>query len=157
MECIDMIDRELDLAISVAINFRNVFGGDYEWRWGAGGDEIEGHRGGKRIAFLDPRQFVPRWTGSIDAAFLVEIERLRAALRRIADGNRVARAISIRSFLVKEMTTMDYRALLLKYINHVGECEGVTFIADHHRRPDLFTDEEWAELCRLDDDGRDFD
>jgi hypothetical protein len=65
-------DRHLDLRISVAINFKSVWGGDpdgrYEWKWGAGGDEIEGHRNGKRIAFLDPVQFVPRWTGDLSTA-----------------------------------------------------------------------------------------
>lgn len=48
---------------------------------------------------------------------------------------------------------MDHRALLIKYINHVGEYEGSTFLSDHSRSayPDMpvFTDEEWAELQRL--------
>lgn len=43
---------------------------------------------------------------------------------------------------------MDYRDLLLKYINHVGEEEGTTFLSwDRH---DHFTEEEWDELQRLD-------
>lgn len=61
-------DREIDLAISVAVNFRGVFDRDHDWRWGAGGDEIEGHADGKRDSYLDPAQFVPCWTGSVDAA-----------------------------------------------------------------------------------------
>lgn len=39
-----------------------------------------------------------------------------------------------------------HRDLLKKYIQHVGECEGVDFLADHYRPMDLFTDEEWAAL-----------
>jgi hypothetical protein len=50
---------------------------------------------------------------------------------------------------------MDYRLLLLKYINHVGQAEGVTFIGDGRLNNDLnsdvmFTPEEVAELERLD-------
>jgi hypothetical protein len=41
---------------------------------------------------------------------------------------------------------MDYRALLQKYIDHVGDREGVDFLAAHHRQPGHFTDEEWQEL-----------
>lgn len=61
-------NREIDLAISVAINFKGVFESDRDWRWNVMGDEIEGHRNGKRSGFLDPTQFVPRWTASIDSA-----------------------------------------------------------------------------------------
>lgn len=48
---------------------------------------------------------------------------------------------------------MDYRHLLKKYINHVGESEGSTSLGDHDRSalagmPE-FTDEEWAELQKL--------
>lgn len=68
LELVGGPDRKLDLAISVATNFRGEFDPTYEWRWGAGGDEIEGHKDGKRRAALDPAQFVPRWTESIDAA-----------------------------------------------------------------------------------------
>lgn len=49
---------------------------------------------------------------------------------------------------------MDYKKLLMKYIDHVYNSEGVTFLADSKRNawPDSvkFTDEEWAELQRLD-------
>lgn len=43
---------------------------------------------------------------------------------------------------------IDYRDLLKRYIGHVYESEGVSFL---HWRPagDLFTDEEWAELQAL--------
>lgn len=61
-------DRILDLAISVAVNFKDVFEAQHEWKWGAGGDEIEGHQGGRRRAILDPAQFVPQWTRSVDVA-----------------------------------------------------------------------------------------
>lgn len=46
---------------------------------------------------------------------------------------------------------MDYRELLIKYIDHVGNEEGITFIprtADHCG----FTDEEVEELKKLEDE-----
>jgi len=52
-----------------------------------------------------------------------------------------------------------YRVLLRKYIDHVGECEGTTFITDRSRQRSHqfaqieFTDEEWAELERLGNGG----
>lgn len=60
--------------------------------------------------------------------------------------------------------TMNYRALLLKYIDHVGNCEGACYIdppvivngrpVDHRRAsPNLFTDEEWEELNCLREEG----
>ena len=45
---------------------------------------------------------------------------------------------------------MDYKALLIKYINHVADNEGVTFIKDTWKSDD-FTAEEWAELVSLDE------
>jgi len=47
---------------------------------------------------------------------------------------------------------IDYKALLLKYINHVAENEGVTFIKDTWRNEDMFSEAEWAELVKLDDE-----
>ena len=46
---------------------------------------------------------------------------------------------------------MDYRELLLKYIQHVKDCEGVEFIIDGSTAlSDVdFTPEEWAELEAL--------
>ncbi len=44
---------------------------------------------------------------------------------------------------------MDYRDLLMRYICHVGECEGISFIFDSERTP-WFSDEQWEELKRLD-------
>jgi hypothetical protein len=77
-------DRELDLAISVAIDYRDVFNGPLykpyagDWRWGAGGDEIEHWTSsGKRDGFLDPAQFVPRWTASLDAAMTLVPEGMQ--------------------------------------------------------------------------------
>lgn len=43
---------------------------------------------------------------------------------------------------------MDYKELLKKYMDHVGQCEGIYFLADW-RRTEGFTDEEWNELIRL--------
>jgi len=45
---------------------------------------------------------------------------------------------------------MDYKVLLLKYIQLVGEAEGVSFINKRYKPPKLFTKEEWEELERLD-------
>ena len=45
---------------------------------------------------------------------------------------------------------MDYKELLIKYINHVADNEGVTFIKEHWKN-DGFTDEQWAELVALDE------
>jgi hypothetical protein len=42
---------------------------------------------------------------------------------------------------------MNYRELLKKYIRNVGEWESVTFLS---HQPDYITDEEWAELRKLD-------
>ena len=47
---------------------------------------------------------------------------------------------------------IDYKALLLKYINHVAENEGVTFIKDTWRNKDIFSEAEWAELVKLDEE-----
>jgi hypothetical protein len=50
------------------------------------------------------------------------------------------------------MTDMiDYRGLLIKYIDHVRTCEGTSFLHEHffgHKHD--FSDEEWAELQKLD-------
>ena len=45
---------------------------------------------------------------------------------------------------------MDYRTLLKKYIKHVGEIEGVTYSGEHDYCSKFFTEEEWAELRKLD-------
>jgi hypothetical protein len=59
-------DRVLDLAISAAIDFRGVFGG-HEWKWSPMADELISKTGG----VLDPVQFVPLWTRSIDCALVL--------------------------------------------------------------------------------------
>lgn len=52
------------------------------------------------------------------------------------------------------MTTkpIDYRDLLRRYIRHVGECEGITFMPPRHESEIVFTADEIAELRRLDDE-----
>lgn len=53
---------------------------------------------------------------------------------------------------------MDYRELLLKYIAHVGECEGSTFIHDIYRKSATWiSGEEWAVLERLNEESRKHD
>lgn len=43
---------------------------------------------------------------------------------------------------------IDFEALLKKYIQHVGECEGAVFLEDHNLiwSDVKFTEEEWAWL-----------
>ena len=42
-----------------------------------------------------------------------------------------------------------YRLLLLKYMRHVTEQEGLTFVSDGVEKPDFITDDEWNELISL--------
>lgn len=42
---------------------------------------------------------------------------------------------------------MDYRELLKKYINHVGECEGKDFTDNNYFS--VFTEEEFMELKEI--------
>lgn len=53
---------------------------------------------------------------------------------------------------------IDYRTLLLKYIAHVGECEGVDFISDWQRPKGgvAFTDAEWTKLEEAAQESRQF-
>lgn len=44
---------------------------------------------------------------------------------------------------------MDYRKLLKKYIEHVGEEEGTSFL---NRKGKMFTDDEWEELQEVVDE-----
>lgn len=44
---------------------------------------------------------------------------------------------------------IGYRSLLRRYIEHIGFNNGETYIKDQYKE-DEFTDEEWAELVRLD-------
>lgn len=45
---------------------------------------------------------------------------------------------------------IDHRELLRKYMDHVAECEGVTFVEDGRKRSEQFSEEEWAELQEID-------
>lgn len=50
---------------------------------------------------------------------------------------------------------MDFRELLMKYIAHVGACEGVTFIFARGRDKNKnITPEEWDELETMDAESR---
>jgi hypothetical protein len=46
---------------------------------------------------------------------------------------------------------MDYKALLEKYMHHVLLCEGTTFVRDAWPSIDFMTEEDVAELRRIDD------
>jgi hypothetical protein len=49
----------------------------------------------------------------------------------------------------------DFRALLVRYISHVQDCEGVDFIRHGvHHNDDNFTPAEWALLKQLAEEGR---
>lgn len=52
---------------------------------------------------------------------------------------------------------VNYEALLRKYINHVGECEGTTFLSPWRDRLGgvEWTDEEWETLTRLESEAFD--
>lgn len=54
----------------------------------------------------------------------------------------------------------DYRSLLVRYIQHVGECEGTYFLSDGYRPlPEwawAFTDAEWEHLWSLAQEGETF-
>lgn len=108
-------DRKLDLAISVAVNFKGVFTpseDSSEFVWGAGGDEIEERHNGNRIGFLDPKQFVPRWTESIDFALKLVPEDFYVAMIRHSDGWYVAVAPhSSRSAFPERMGTQKPAAI----------------------------------------------
>ena len=43
---------------------------------------------------------------------------------------------------------MNYRELLIKYMYHIGCCEGVYFLSDHDVGS-AFSQEEFEELCSL--------
>jgi len=45
-----------------------------------------------------------------------------------------------------------YRSLLLRYIDHVGQAEGTSFLSCGYRGFVDFTDEEWEILISLDDE-----
>lgn len=48
---------------------------------------------------------------------------------------------------------MNYKELLIKYIQYVDECEGINFITDLPKLPTfvdtVFTKDEWNELEKL--------
>jgi len=48
----------------------------------------------------------------------------------------------------------DYKSLLMKYINHVADNEGVTFIKDTWRNEYVFSEDEWNELVKLDEEAQ---
>jgi hypothetical protein len=81
-------DRKLDLAIAVAINRDDIFDTHYEWRWGLGGDEIEAWKPDKRkpSGYLDPEQFCPRVSASLDAAMSLLARKTLWAVGSMEEG-----------------------------------------------------------------------
>jgi hypothetical protein len=52
------------------------------------------------------------------------------------------------------MQEPNYRELIKKYSQHVGQIEGVSYLEDGYRRDtDVFTDEEWAIMRELNEEG----
>lgn len=52
---------------------------------------------------------------------------------------------------------MDYKELLIKYIGHIVDCEGIDYTEYHFDNPGhtvTFTEEEKAELQRLAEEAR---
>lgn len=47
----------------------------------------------------------------------------------------------------------NYRRMLIWYIDHVGQCEGVSFLSDDYK-PKEISDKEWVELQELDKQAR---
>lgn len=61
--------------------------------------------------------------------------------------------LGLLTFVPRE--SIDYKELLKKYIYYVGACEGTTYLLNPHREAyydDEFTDEEWNELQKLDEE-----
>ena len=44
---------------------------------------------------------------------------------------------------------MDYKDLLIRYIAHIGDIEGVDFLNPRNYNPKLFTSEQYSELIKL--------
>lgn len=76
-------DRKVDLAISLAINYRSAFDEVVRAVWSPMADDIEVFDAQGRRGFLDPAQFVPLWTRSIDAALTLVPES--CDVRRFVD------------------------------------------------------------------------
>lgn len=52
--------------------------------------------------------------------------------------------------VMKPLNIIDYKNLLVKYINHVSECEGTDFICSmRFNETKMFTEEEKSELIKL--------
>lgn len=66
---------------------------------------------------------------------------------RIAEPRPVVRLM----VLENPAAIIDYRDLLIKYIEHVAAEEGTTYLVEWKRPDRRFSDEEWAELGRLAD------
>ncbi len=84
-------------------------------------------------------QRAPAWDGHTPAD----------VLSRLAAWSRA----EIRSPADRDTPTVDPRALLAKYIDHVGRCEGVDFLTDrnHGASSVTWTDQEWELLQELRD------
>lgn len=61
---------------------------------------------------------------------------------------RLATPLPVQRLMVlgEPASVIDYRALLIKYIDHVSREEGSTFLVEWKRPEGRFTDAEWAEL-----------
>lgn len=78
--------RKLDLDISVAVNYRDAFTGAIRAEWSVMADDINVYDATGRRYFLDPVQFVPQWTRSIDVAVSLVLEGSEWSRHRGANG-----------------------------------------------------------------------
>lgn len=78
-----------------------------------------------------------------------------ATLRPVAMKPGAASPANFFEFLLisQQEPIFNYRRMLLWYIDHVGQCEGVSFLGDRYKPNDL-TDDEWAELQELDQESQ---
>lgn len=67
----------------------------------------------------------------------------------VCDDDGDSRLIVDERVLILLQSSLENRNLLRKYIAHVRECEGVSFLRDHDRTAGL-SDQEWEALCKLD-------
>lgn len=85
----------------------------------------------------------------------IAIERLElelsAAMRTV---DSLSASLTVAQTKLREralrLNATDYRKLLLKMMNHFGACEGTCYLGSGWRDYSLkFTDEEWAELQKM--------
>ena len=130
---------------------------DYVWRnvfatikpWNGFGDELEGEWLEFRIELVDRGRYVHQ----VQRVSVVDLQEVPSSYGFFLD--KMVEALDKhlrRNGHYDPVPGIDHRALLRKYIEHVGQAEGVTFL--HHERHlwpgfPIFTDQEWHELRQI--------